>query len=299
MADDWKEYQEEAAEFFRSLGLTAETDVKLTGVRTTHDVDVVVRSKHVGFEVLWLVECKHWKSPVTKLHVLGLREIVGDLGADRGILLCEAGFQIGAIEAANLTNVQVTSLAALAIETRKDVSAMRLRELFDRIEQCNDRYWELGKDYRIQAGLRGEVGERSYSGARVIEFCRELLSRAFRGLYPIDTGMQGLFVSKELPSNYADVEAVVKVVDGLTLDLEARLDAAYVTFVVAHLAFRQEHDDRPAFTVADGVELGVQPSLGSSDTTGNIPFLSRLAAVRWAFRWVASIMMRSGLGPSA
>lgn len=53
MADDWKEYQEEAAEFFRSLGLTAETDVTLTGVRTTHDVDVVVRSKHVGFEVLW------------------------------------------------------------------------------------------------------------------------------------------------------------------------------------------------------------------------------------------------------
>ncbi len=41
--------------------------------------DVVVRSKHVGFEILWLVECKHWKSPVTKLHVLGLREIVNDL----------------------------------------------------------------------------------------------------------------------------------------------------------------------------------------------------------------------------
>lgn len=81
MADDWREYQEETAEFFRSLGLTAETDVTLTGVRTTHDVDVVVRSKHVGFEVLWLVECKHWKSPVTKLHVLGLREIVSDLGA--------------------------------------------------------------------------------------------------------------------------------------------------------------------------------------------------------------------------
>ncbi len=28
------------------------------------------------------------------------------------------------------------------------------------------------------------------------------------------------------------------------------------------------------------------------------PFLSRLAAVRCAFRWVASIMMRSGRGPS-
>src|SRR5690606_11881765 len=68
--------------------------------------------------------------------------------------------------------------------------------------------------------------------------------------------------------------------------------------VIAHLAFRQEQDDRPAVTVADGVELGVQPAFGAPDTTGNIPFLSRLAAVRWAFRWVASIMMRSGFGPS-
>src|SRR5690606_37661994 len=68
--------------------------------------------------------------------------------------------------------------------------------------------------------------------------------------------------------------------------------------VVTHLAFRQKHDDRPAVTVADGVELGVQPALGSPDTTGNIPFLSRLAAVRCAFRCVASIMMRSGFGPS-
>lgn len=43
------------------------------------------------------------------------------------------------------------------------------------------------------------------------------------------------------------------------------------TFMVAHLAFRQEHNDRT--TIADGVQLGVQPTLGSHYTTGNIPFL--------------------------
>lgn len=160
MANDWKDYQEEAAEFFRSLGLSAETDVRLQGVRTTHDIDVVVKSKHVGFELMWLVECKHWKSSVSKLHVLGLREIVNDLGADRGILLCEAGFQTGAIEAANLTNVQVTSLASLSIETRQDISAMRLRELYDRVEQSNDRYWELDKPYRKAVELRPDLGKQ-------------------------------------------------------------------------------------------------------------------------------------------
>ncbi|MFL0588091.1 restriction endonuclease [Sphingomonas olei] len=227
MAGNWKEYQEEAAEFFRGLGLSAETDVTLKGVRTTHDIDVVVKSKHVGFEVLWLVECKHWKSPVSKLHVLGLREIVNDLGADRGILLCESGFQAGAIEAANLTNVQVTSLAALAIDTRKDVSAMRLRELYDRVEQCNDRYWELDKPYRKAVGLRPDLAETGYSGARVVEFSRELLSKAFRGLYPINMGFSGFMVRDGLPAVYSDIEAVTETVESLTDELEQKLDAAY------------------------------------------------------------------------
>jgi hypothetical protein len=43
--------------------------------------------------------------------------------------------------------------------------------------------------------------------------------------------------------------------------------------VVAHLALRQQPDDRSAFAVADGVELGIQSALGSPDTTGNTPFV--------------------------
>ena len=42
MTKAWEDYQEEVAVFFRSLGLNASTDVKVQGVRTTHDVDVLV-----------------------------------------------------------------------------------------------------------------------------------------------------------------------------------------------------------------------------------------------------------------
>ncbi len=93
----WKEYQEEAASFFRSLGLDASTDVTVDGVRTTHDIDVLVKSHHVGFEITWVVECKHWKSRVSKLHVLALREIVADAGADRGILLSDHRVPVNAL----------------------------------------------------------------------------------------------------------------------------------------------------------------------------------------------------------
>src|SRR3546814_4182762 len=65
-------------------------------------------------------------------------------------------------------------------------------------------------------------------------------------------------------------------------------------FIVAHLSFAQQHDQRPALAVADGMELRVQTAFGASDTSGNSPFLSRLAAVRCALRWVASIINWSG-----
>jgi hypothetical protein len=69
---------------------------------------------------------------------MALREIVSDLGADRGVLLCEAGFQSGATEAANLTNVRSTTLEDLTRTASADILAMRLRELYDRTDSCAD-----------------------------------------------------------------------------------------------------------------------------------------------------------------
>jgi restriction system protein len=100
-----------------------------------------------------IVECKQWTSKVTKLRVLALREIVADVGGDRGILLCEAGFQSGAFEAATLTNVHVTSLAHLLGTASTEITAMRLREVYDRVEACRERYWNLPKGMRIDCGL--------------------------------------------------------------------------------------------------------------------------------------------------
>ena len=89
---NWQDYQEEADAFFRELGLEAEADVTLQGIRTKHDIDVLVKTHHAGFDITWIIECKHWNTRVSKLHVLALREIVNDTGADRGILLAGVVF---------------------------------------------------------------------------------------------------------------------------------------------------------------------------------------------------------------
>ena len=66
-------------------------------------------------------------------------------------------------------------------------------------------------------------------------------------------------------------------------------------FVVAHLAFAEQHNQRPPVAIAHGMQFRVQAALCAPDTSGNRPFFKRLAAVRWAFRWVASIISRRGL----
>lgn len=69
------------------------------------------------------------------------------------------------------------------------------------------------------------------------------------------------------------------------------------TDLVNRLPFGQAQDYRPAVTIAHCVQLRVQPAFGASNIPGNIsgkrPFFKRLAAVRWAFKWVASIIRQS------
>ncbi|HET9285281.1 MAG TPA: restriction endonuclease [Candidatus Angelobacter sp.] len=225
MASSWQEYQEEAARFFHDLGLEAVTDFTVQGVRTTHDVDVYVKSHHVGFDVVWIVECKHWTTPVTKMHVLALRAIVADVGADRGILLSESGFQSGAIEAANLTNVHVTSLADLRGTASAEITAMRLKEIFDRIEECRERYWKIPKETRIESGLRPEVGAAGYSSVQVIELSSELIKRAFRGSYPFDIDSVGTTLILEKIYQFSSPYEILSFVEPRIAELEKKLTA--------------------------------------------------------------------------
>lgn len=148
----WQEYQEEAAALFRSLGLEATTDERLDGVRGRHDVDVVVRSRRAGLELFWVVECKRRRRPVEKLHVTALAEIVRDLGADRGVLLSEVGFQAGAVRMAFKSNVTLTSLAWLREEAAEELLTLGLGECRLRLAYLHDRLSAVGQVGRQEDG---------------------------------------------------------------------------------------------------------------------------------------------------
>ena len=230
---DWDDYQEETAAFFRSIDLEAETNVTLKGVRTSHDIDVVVRSNHVGFNLLWLVECKHWNRAVSKLHVLGLREIVSDIGADRGILMAEKGFQSGALEAAQLTSVQLTSLAELKVSASFALGMAELRVIQERVDQCRMRYWNLSKHTRIKYGLRQPVAvPGGYTGYQVLEIADYTLNYAFARGFPVMGDIKSTLVSGLSTDGLSNCLAktpqeLIGNLEILIADLEQRLDVTY------------------------------------------------------------------------
>jgi restriction system protein len=225
---DWNDYQEKAANFFRSLGLEANTNVTVQGVRTKHDIDVLVTSYHAGFNVSWVVECKHWRTKISKLHVLALREIVHDTGFDRGILLAENGFQSGAIEAANLTNVQVSSLVEMENTASNVICSMKFRDLFDRFLVCKEKYWNIPKHIRIEHGLRCDVFDLGYSGYWVLQVGEDLMIKGVRGEYPIIPCYANLenlscIIEQEVPQKIESLKELVDVITPLVGNFETKI----------------------------------------------------------------------------
>jgi Restriction endonuclease len=110
----WREYQEQTAEYFRSLGMNVEVEAIVDGVRGTHEIDVWVTFRNYGIEQRWVVECKRYDtSKVSKDKVLTLASIIEDVGAHAGFILSETGFQSGAVKSAHKTNIELTNLRDL------------------------------------------------------------------------------------------------------------------------------------------------------------------------------------------
>ena len=102
---DWQDYQEAVASVFKELGCTVRVEAKIEGARATHKIDVYVTFLQHGIPCRWVIECKLWKGHVKKKDVLTLRGVVEDIGANRGIMFSENGFQPSAHEAAHHTNI--------------------------------------------------------------------------------------------------------------------------------------------------------------------------------------------------
>jgi hypothetical protein len=184
MGIDWREYQENCAAFFRSLGLSAEVEKSVQGARALHAVDIFISGKLHGVELMWIAECKAWKTNIPKEKALALLTIVQDIGADKGILLSEVGFQSGAIHAVKNTNIMLTSLDDLRVQANETLAETVIARLHWRYTRIEARLRELDKDIPVYTG-EGEEIKGHYVPHMVKLFAIEdALADALRGRYP-------------------------------------------------------------------------------------------------------------------
>lgn len=101
---DWKNLQDLVCKYLNQAGYCAEVSKTIDTVRGEVEVDVFATAKN---ELLkqFICECKFWKTAVPKEKIHAFRTQVQDSGSMVGIFISSAGYQSGAIEAANCSNV--------------------------------------------------------------------------------------------------------------------------------------------------------------------------------------------------
>ncbi|MCW2120549.1 hypothetical protein M2326_002870 [Flavobacterium sp. 7A] len=116
-----------------------------------------------------------------------MRTIVEDIGADRGFIISENGFQSGAIESAEKTNIQLTTYEDFKKVTKESIQSGVIQVYKDRLNLLETRYWSHSKKIRKKYGLRGEICDYTvtFSGHSLMHIAHMAISSAMNNDYTI------------------------------------------------------------------------------------------------------------------
>ena len=114
---DWLDLQNKVAYILSSCGYIVEIPKKIRTVRGEVEIDVYASDSDISI----VCECKYWESNIPQNIIFSFRSVVGDIGANKGIVIAKSGFQSGAYENVRNTNIE--------LKTWEDFS-----------EQCVDKY---------------------------------------------------------------------------------------------------------------------------------------------------------------
>jgi len=105
--DDWRQLQDRVATILTECGMTTEVAKTIHVARGSVEVDVYAEDPTTRPRGVYICECKLWRSRVPQARVQTFRTIIGDAGAHFGIFVSAGGFQAGALEVVQHTNVHL------------------------------------------------------------------------------------------------------------------------------------------------------------------------------------------------
>lgn len=123
--NDWKDLEIKVCKIFQEIGCEAENKKNISTVRGDVEIDVYVEDNTKMPRMLYFCECKYWNNPIPQHVIHSFQTVVANAGANLGYIISKKGFQSGAYESVNNSNVKLLTwdeFQALYFETW--VSAM-------------------------------------------------------------------------------------------------------------------------------------------------------------------------------
>lgn len=97
---------------FAEMGYESHRGHEVATVRGKVKIDVYAVKRNAPIPTVVLCECKHWAKAVEQSVVYGFRSVCADAGAHFGLIISKAGFQSGARETREATNIHLLDFDA-------------------------------------------------------------------------------------------------------------------------------------------------------------------------------------------
>ena len=104
---DWQALQSDIGMILKQCGFDVEIEKKINTARGKVEIDVYAEETVKGRKYLIVCECKYWNKPVNQQIIYAFRSICSDIGAHYGLVISKVGFQSGAKETCQSTNIHL------------------------------------------------------------------------------------------------------------------------------------------------------------------------------------------------
>ena len=104
---DWRDLQNKVGSVLRGIGYEVFIEKDIQTVRGTVNVDVFAMDEESVPSSVLICECKHWNYKVPKSVVHSFRTVITDFGANFGYIISKSGYQEGAFQAAENSNIKL------------------------------------------------------------------------------------------------------------------------------------------------------------------------------------------------
>jgi hypothetical protein len=154
----WQELETMVAQAFDEMGYETHRNYEVPTIRGRVKIDVHAVKRTTPIPTVVLCECKYWSRAVEQSVVYGFRSICADIGAHFGIIISKVGFQSGANETREATNIHLLDFSEFQetfFEEWRTGIFMRFARMSDALRPLIPMNPYFADNHELQAKLAG------------------------------------------------------------------------------------------------------------------------------------------------